>query len=230
MDDEIQTMSAECRCHQCLKLGSWRRRSDPPPRTEPPRRDPPPGSRWAILPPAMLALSLLAACAADNDGYDPSTWPRFASRPVHVQASSELPDEYMLSLGAAVAFWQQRGGVSMTFEVVDPGVPSQVGVPVAGVVAVKPGKPSSHDPLNKHPHAEVVLAKTIGGDVFAAELTLDTCNTFAVLHEVGHALGLPDVDVRGNAMSGELGGIGFGLTDEQYDHVADETLGVVVHQ
>lgn len=174
---------------------------------------------------ALLLLALLTACAP-ADGPDES-WPRFTSRPVHVQASSDLPVQCQLALAASVTFWRERG-VSMDLEVVDPGVPSQNGVPVAGVVAVKPGKPSSHDPLHEHPWAEVVIAKTVGGDILAAEMTLDTCDLLAVLHESTHYLGLPHNRVEGNLSNRNLDHAGLALTEEQLDHVADVTVGTLL--
>jgi hypothetical protein len=169
-----------------------------------------------------LLLLTLAACAPADDADQP--WPRFATRPVHVQASSELPVQCQLAVAASVAFWRERG-VSMDAEVVEPWLPSQIGVPVAGVLTIKPGKPSSHDPLNRHPWAEVIRTLTIGGDIYWAEMTLDTCDLMAILHEVAHGLGLPDNDVRGNLMNRNLAKGGLALTDEQLDHVADDSVG-----
>lgn len=169
---------------------------------------------------AVPLLALLTACAPSDVTDEP--WPRFASRPVHVQASSELPVQCLLAMAASVAFWRERG-VSMDMETVEPWLPSQNGVPVAGVLAVVPGKPSMV--AGEITHAEVAIAKTVGGDIIAAEMTLDSCDLMVVLHETGHGLGLPDHPDRGNLMRRRLDLAGLALTEEQLDHVADVTVG-----
>lgn len=172
---------------------------------------------------ALLALAA-ASCAADDVEVPLE---RFTPRPVHVQASSLLPDECLAALDDAVAFWRAQG-VSMELTVVDPGTPSLNGIAVPGVVGVLPGKLATAPNIV---HGETVYYHSVGGDILAAEITLASCDARAVRHEVGHSLMGPRHEpARWNVMNGELRDVGYELTDEQRADVADETLGTLLSE
>jgi hypothetical protein len=132
-----------------------------------------------------LAL-LLAACGGDD--VEPELLEhRFASRPVRILASAELPDECQDALVEAV-LWYRPLGATLTVEVAPPSARALQGIAVGGEVGVVPGF------LSTNVRGETRIALTPGGDVFAAEITLATCDALTVAHEAGHALGLVHVD------------------------------------
>ncbi len=170
------------------------------------------------------ALALLAGCAADDA---PLPLERFTPRPVHVQASSLLPEPCIEALDDAVSFWRQRG-VSIVLSVVDPGTPSLLGIAVPGVIGVIPGKLAMAPHIV---HGETFHYHSIGGDILAAEVVLATCLPLAVLHEVSHGLlGKRHERIDGNVMHFELSDVGYELTEEQLEAAADVTLGVVLSE
>lgn len=116
-----------------------------------------------------LLVVLLASCAADEE-VDAQPTARVASRPVLVQASSELSDECMEALVDDVLWYRDRGA-TLALSVVEPDAPSILGVPVSGVVAVHRGEPTDPDAL-----AETWRSLTVGGNVFYADVTLRTCD------------------------------------------------------
>lgn len=174
---------------------------------------------WLRL--CALALVLLCACAEDPP---PEPTARFTPRPAHVQASSLLPDECLLALADAVAFWRGMD-VAMSLAVVDPGATSQLGIAVIGVIAVLPGKLATWPKLV---HGETSYFHSIGGDILAAEIVPASCNTRVVAHEIGHALGLVDVEAPWNLMHSELSLGGWLLTEDQRAWVDDVSLGEIV--
>jgi hypothetical protein len=162
---------------------------------------------------ALLA-ALLPAAACANDDPDPVLAHRFATRPVAVQASVELPDACMTALDDAVAFFGAHGA-TLTLSVVEATAPSVNGLPVGGVIGVLPGH------LSTMVHGETSLALTVGGNIFAAEVVLAACEPIAVAHELGHALGLVHVWQPGDLMYPALDKGGFDLTVEQLAWIAD---------
>lgn len=160
----------------------------------------------------VAACFLFCVACADEDVLAMS---RFSSRPAIVQASSDLSNECMEAITDDVLWYRERG-VTMAVSIVEPDAPSQLGVPVGGVIAVHSGTPTEPYAL-----AETLRALTVGGNVFYADVTLRTCDARAIAHELGHALGLVDTSIRGNLMNWYFEDGGWSLTESQLDWIAD---------
>jgi hypothetical protein len=165
----------------------------------------------------VLVLFLMG-CADEPDHSEP--FARFTSRPVLLQASSDLRDACFESIDQSIAFFRESG-VTMAITVVDPGAPSVNGIPVRGVIGIYPGVPQHLQAL-----AETKRAFTIGGDILAADIVLReanpySCEALAIAHELGHALGLVNTDDAGNLMNGTFGLGGWSLTEAQLEWISD---------
>lgn len=161
----------------------------------------------------LLLLAMLCACTGADD--EPPLSARFTARPAVVQASSDLSDACMEALTDDVLWYRERG-VTLAISIVEPDAPSQLGIPVGGVIAVHNGTPSKPDA-----GAETWPSLTIGGNIFYADVTLRTCDARAIAHELGHALGLVDTFIQGNLMNQYLELGGWSLTESQLEWIED---------
>ena len=106
-------------------------------------------------------------------------------------------------------------GATLTLEIEPPSARALQGIAVGGEVGVVPGF------LNANVRGETRIALTPGGDVYAAEITLATCDALTVAHEAGHALGLVHVD-RKNLMHRAIDQADWLLNDRQILWVRDD--------
>jgi hypothetical protein len=214
-------MSEQCNCLMCLKLGAFGRHR---PRTDPPPPPPRPASTNALAPVALALAALFTGCAADEPADDhecAGVQPRFAVRPVRVEASSDMPDDCVEATIAAVDFWRARD-VTMALSMVPPTAPSLGEQHVAGVISVKWGQ--LPDPVA----GETKASRTILCDIFGAKVTLELCTPMVAIHEVAHALGLEHDPEVGNVMFKFVEGMGLDLNAAQLAWVADPALSVSV--
>jgi len=160
----------------------------------------------------MLLLVLLGC--ADDVPLEPLPTRRFLSRPVRVVQSEAFPEPCRRAAEEAVAYLRTQH-VSMTLELRPEGSPVFFGVVQGGTVVLVPAL------LSDNLRAETRLARTIGGDIFAAEVSLALCDALTVAHELGHALGLVHVDLHGNLMTLAISIGGWSLTEAQRAWIGD---------
>jgi hypothetical protein len=132
-------------------------------------------------------------------------------RPVSLIVSSALSKPCVASVMGAMSFWYVHGATY----VVPAGVVSEARTShdemMLGEIAVSAGEPT------RAVHAAATLQYGVGPDIYAARVVFrpEYCDMNVAAHELGHALGLTDVDAPGNVMHWEVHGIGFDVTPEQ---------------
>lgn len=160
----------------------------------------------------VLSMGVALGCADDPSEPVPSR--RFVGRPVRVVQSDAFSERCQAAAREAVAYLRMQQ-VSMTLEVQPAGASIFFGVVQGGTVALVPAK------LSDNVRAETRLARTVGGEIYAAEVSLALCDALTVAHELGHALGLVHVDLRENLMAYAIVLGGWSLTDLQRAWIAN---------
>ena len=173
--------------------------------------------RKELLTLLMGVCFLLAGCAAPPVAIreprfrtDPRSW-QSSDRPLAVVASAELPVPCLSSVLFAMDFWRARGVNYLAFVGLLPESSLELQDMALGEVAVSAGQPKADE------HAAATSQLAAGPRMLAARIVFRPgfCSPAVAAHEMGHALGLPDVDQPGNVMHWQAQGIGANTTPEQ---------------
>ncbi len=150
-----------------------------------------------------------SGCSADTSGLRPNAYWR--QRPVTVYVNEEMSQPCLDSVEEALLFWGQFVDY-LNPEYVTAVQPQILGIDKAGTIAFTAGL------LSDNVAGETYYLMTESGEMHSAHITLALCTPSVAAHELGHALGLRDVDDTTNLMNW-YNAEGWGLTDEQLESV-----------
>jgi hypothetical protein len=164
---------------------------------------------WALM---------LAGCVNVPVGYRPlasaSEWSA-NMRPVTLYVSDKLTPQCIEAVAAGILFWYAHG---VTYVTIGGTVPEARTAPeeiMMSEIVVSAGSPKEAT------HAAATLQYRAHGEMLAARVVFRSgyCAPVVAAHELGHALGLPDVDMPGNVMHWALPDIGDDVAKRQLDLV-----------
>lgn len=143
---------------------------------------------------ALVLASFAEVCSCAATTAHPElvrSWPS-SRRPVAVLLDEGMPEGCVEVTIEALDWWRRSGITFLRPAMVDRGHPAVNGVPREGEIGVTFGAVGG---VNQAVAAETRWRTTLGRWMHDADITLGTygCTVAAAAHEIGHALGLPDL-------------------------------------